>query len=128
MNSAEMEYAEEELTAEETEEDAEAALEKWLADPKNKKHVLGPGIKSAKNSQRPQYNLTHQELQAILNILPSLPEVEKRALLVDLERYEKALERKLYQDNFIKFVEKVWSGFISGRHHKIMAQIGRAHV
>ena len=122
MNNAEPEYAEEELTAEETEEDAEAALEKWLSDPKNKKHVLGPGIKSAKNSQRPQYNLTNQELQAILSILPSLPETEKRALLVDLERYEKALERKVYQDNFIKFVEKVWPGFISGRHHKIMAR------
>jgi len=122
MNNVETEYAEEELTAEETKEDAEAALEKWLSDPKNKKHVLGPGIKSAKNSQRPQYNLTHQELQAILSILPSLPETEKRALLVDLERYEKALERKSYQDNFIKFVEKVWPGFILGRHHKIMAR------
>jgi predicted phage terminase large subunit-like protein len=30
-------------------------------------------------------------------------------------------KREVAQDKFIKFVEKVWPTFISGRHHKIMA-------
>ena len=73
-------------------------------------------------SRHPQYNLTPEELQAILSILPTLPEAEKRSLLIDLERYERAIERETYQNDFLKFVEKVWTGFIGGRHHKIMAR------
>jgi len=73
-------------------------------------------------STRAQYNLTLQELQALLTALPSLPESAKRSLLVDLERYEKAMDRESYARDFLKFVMKMWPGFIGGRHHKIMAR------
>jgi predicted phage terminase large subunit-like protein len=74
------------------------------------------------NTQKPDYNLSPQELQAILKLLPSLPESDKRDLLIELERYEKAVETEKCQNEFIPFVQRMWPGFISGRHHKIMAR------
>ena len=73
-------------------------------------------------TQKPNYNLNPAELQAILKILPTLPEADKRDLLIELERYERAVEKQKSQDEFIPFVQRMWPGFISGRHHKIMAR------
>ena len=73
-------------------------------------------------TQKPNYNLNPAELQAILKILPTLPEADKRDLLIELERYERAVEKQKIQDEFIPFVQRMWPGFISGRHHKIMAR------
>ena len=42
-------------------------------------------------------------------------------LEAQLIKLEKLKEREISQERFIKFVEKVWPTFISGRHHKIMA-------
>jgi len=66
--------------------------------------------------------LNSQELQAILALLPTLPEADMRSLLLDLERYEQAVEREKAQIDFLVFVQRMWPGFISGRHHKIMAR------
>ena len=71
---------------------------------------------------KPDYNLNSQELQAILSLLPTLPEAEMRSLLLDLERYEQAVEREKAHEDFLVFVKRMWPGFISGRHHKIMAK------
>ena len=71
---------------------------------------------------KPNYNLSPQELEAILQILPTLDEADKRALLLDLERYEKAVAREEAQNDFLTFVQHMWPEFISGRHHKIMAK------
>lgn len=70
---------------------------------------------------RPNYNLSEAELEAVLNLLPTLSDSDKRELLLELERYERAVERERAQTNFIDFVQRMWPGFISGRHHKIMA-------
>lgn len=66
--------------------------------------------------------LTTQELQAALVLLPTLPDAEKRDLLIKLEMHEKITEIENAQNNFIDFVYAVWPGFINGPHHKRMAQ------
>jgi predicted phage terminase large subunit-like protein len=45
-----------------------------------------------------------------------------RTLEAQLIRLEKLKDRELSQQKFIKFVEKVWPSFISGAHHKRMAE------
>ena len=70
---------------------------------------------------RTTYNLTQNELEAVLTLLPTLADADKRELLVELERYEKAVEREMAQTSFLTFVQRMWPEFISGRHHKIMA-------
>jgi predicted phage terminase large subunit-like protein len=50
-----------------------------------------------------------------------LSESDMRVLEAQLTKLEKLKERELAQTKFIKFVEKVWPTFISGAHHKRMA-------
>ena len=51
-----------------------------------------------------------------------LSESDLRVLEAQLTKLEKLKERELAQTRFIKFVEKVWPTFISGAHHKRMAE------
>jgi len=51
-----------------------------------------------------------------------LSESDMRVLEAQLIKLEKLKERELAQTKFIKFVEKVWPTFISGAHHKRMAE------
>ena len=60
-------------------------------------------------------------LRDIPSVLGKLSDSDLRVLEAQLTKLEKLKERDLCQDKFIKFVEKVWPTFISGRHHKIMA-------
>jgi len=62
------------------------------------------------------------EFKVLLAQLDKLPDSQKMIILQDLERREQMLEKKLAQDTFMGFVNKVWPEFISGRHHKIMAK------
>ncbi len=66
-------------------------------------------------------NLDEQTLQDLLAVLPSLPEEEKRTLLHDLQRLEEVKSREQCREEFIPFVQRMWPGFISGRHHKTSA-------
>ena len=50
-----------------------------------------------------------------------LTESDLRTIEAQLIRLEKLKDRELCQQKFIKFVEKVWPTFISGAHHKRMA-------
>jgi predicted phage terminase large subunit-like protein len=50
-----------------------------------------------------------------------LSETDLRVLEAQLTKLEKLKEKELCQTKFIKFVEKVWPVFISGAHHKRMA-------
>ena len=65
---------------------------------------------------------TLQELNALLKILPTLPEVEKRKVYQQLETYERIYDREKARINFMEFVKKVWPSFIAGRHHTKMAR------
>ena len=67
-------------------------------------------------------DLDEQTLQDLLAVLPSLPEEEKQTLLHDLQRLEELKNREAAQKEFLPFVKRMWPGFISGRHHKIMAR------
>jgi len=60
-------------------------------------------------------------LSDIPKILPHLNEKDRVALLGMLDKLEEMKERKAAQEKFLKFVEKVWPSFISGRHHAKMA-------
>jgi hypothetical protein len=51
-----------------------------------------------------------------------LSESDLRVLEAQLTKLEKLKDRELSQTKFIKFVEKVWPTFISGAHHKRMAE------
>lgn len=50
-----------------------------------------------------------------------LSESDLRVLETQLTHLEKLKNRELVQQRFIKYVEKVWPTFISGAHHKRMA-------
>jgi predicted phage terminase large subunit-like protein len=50
-----------------------------------------------------------------------LSDSDLRVLEAQLIKLEKLKDRELCQEKFIKFVERVWPTFISGAHHKRMA-------
>ena len=50
-----------------------------------------------------------------------MSEADLRVLEASLVKLEKLKDRELCQEKFIKFVERVWPTFISGAHHKRMA-------
>jgi len=64
-------------------------------------------------------------LRDIPLVLDKLSETDLRVLeaqlMAQLIKLEKLKQKELAQEKFIKFVERVWPTFISGRHHKIMA-------
>jgi predicted phage terminase large subunit-like protein len=62
-------------------------------------------------------------LKDILTLVKSgkMSEGDLRILEAQLIRLEKLREQELAQQKFIKFVERVWPTFISGAHHKRMA-------
>ena len=51
-----------------------------------------------------------------------LSDTDLRVLERQLTHLEKLKQREQAQNRFIKFVERVWPTFISGRHHKRMAE------
>ena len=51
-----------------------------------------------------------------------MSEADLRVLEASLIKLEKLKDRELCQEKFIKFVERVWPTFISGAHHKRMAE------
>jgi predicted phage terminase large subunit-like protein len=65
---------------------------------------------------------TLSELKSLLQILPQLPDGEKRKVYQQLEAYERMQEQEKARKNFMEFVRKVWPTFIAGRHHARMAR------
>lgn len=65
--------------------------------------------------------LDEVSLRDIPLVLDKLSETDLRVLEAQLVKLEKLKQKELCQEKFIKFVERVWPTFISGRHHKIMA-------
>ena len=66
-------------------------------------------------------SLTVKEIETVMKS-GKLSQADLRVLDAQLIKLEKLKERELCQDKFIKFVEKVWPTFISGAHHKRMAE------
>jgi len=66
-------------------------------------------------------SLTLKDIEAAIST-GKLSESDLRVLEAQLVKLEKLKDRELCQDKFIKFVERVWPTFISGAHHKRMAE------
>ena len=60
-------------------------------------------------------------LKDIPKILDKMSEADMRVLDRQLEHLERLKEQRLAQNKFLKFTQKVWPTFISGRHHARMA-------
>ena len=60
--------------------------------------------------------------KSILSKVGNLSESQKAEILVLLQELEKAKSREKCHDSFMDFVGEVWSAFIHGRHHEIMAE------
>ena len=58
----------------------------------------------------------------ILNQVKNLDSDSKLELLDLLEELESAKKREESQQNFLSFVGEMWSAFIHGKHHEIMAE------
>lgn len=61
-------------------------------------------------------------LRDIEKALPMMSETDMRVLERQLIHLEKFKEREISQQRFLKFTQKVWPTFISGRHHARMAE------
>jgi len=66
-------------------------------------------------------SLTLKDIESAINT-GKLSDADLRVLEAQLVKLEKLKDRELCQEKFIKFVEKVWPTFISGAHHKRMAE------
>jgi len=66
-------------------------------------------------------SLTIKEIEAAIKS-GKMSEADLRVLDASLIKLEKLKDRELCQEKFIKFVERVWPTFISGAHHKRMAE------
>ena len=60
--------------------------------------------------------------KSILSNLKNLSSDEKQELLSLLEQLDKAKAREKCHDDFMTFVGEMWSAFIHGKHHEIMAE------
>jgi hypothetical protein len=65
--------------------------------------------------------VTLKDLEVLINS-GKLSQSDLQTLEAQLVKLEKLKERELCQQRFIKFVEKAWPTFISGAHHKRMAE------
>ena len=54
-------------------------------------------------------------------LINKIPEEEKPEILRLLRALDEAKQRESAQENYLDFVKMMWPSFISGRHHKIMA-------
>lgn len=62
------------------------------------------------------------DLSSIVNQISLLPPEEQQRMFALLEQYTNSVEREKCQKSFMQFVNKMWPGFILGRHHKLMAE------
>ncbi len=53
--------------------------------------------------------------------ISSLPSDKKQEIIALLNELEEAKDKEQSKDNFLTFVKRMWPAFISGRHHKTMA-------
>jgi predicted phage terminase large subunit-like protein len=66
-------------------------------------------------------SLTLKEIEMAIST-GKLSDSDLRVLEAQLIKLERLKDRELCQEKFIKFVERVWPTFISGAHHKRMAE------
>ena len=67
--------------------------------------------------------LSPDDINALLDTLPTLPPEEQAALLADLEALEQQTSAQRCRDDFLAFCHKVYPGFKEGPHHRFMKPI-----
>lgn len=58
----------------------------------------------------------------LAELINRLPEGDRAGLLEMAQQYQDAVMRERGQNSFLDFVKVMWPGFISGRHHAVMAK------
>jgi predicted phage terminase large subunit-like protein len=61
-------------------------------------------------------------MDAIEQLMASLPLNQQEALFLQVSEYKEALEREKAQKSFMAYVKMMWPGFVHGRHHAVMAK------
>ena len=61
-------------------------------------------------------------LEEIASAIEKLPAHEQKEFMDMLAQYEQSVTREKAQTDFMAYVHEMWPGFISGRHHKVMAK------
>lgn len=61
-------------------------------------------------------------LEDIASAIEKLPAHEQKEFMDMLAQYEQSVTRERAQTDFMAYVHEMWPGFISGRHHKVMAK------
>jgi predicted phage terminase large subunit-like protein len=60
-------------------------------------------------------------LEEIADLISKLPVHEQEGFFGMLSDYEVSIKRETAQRDFMAYVHEMWPGFVSGRHHKVMA-------
>jgi predicted phage terminase large subunit-like protein len=61
-------------------------------------------------------------LEEIADLISKLPVHEQEGFFGMLSDYEASIKRETAQRDFMAYVHEMWPGFVSGRHHKVMAK------
>ena len=61
-------------------------------------------------------------LEEMAAAIEKLPAHEQKEFMDMLAQYEQSVTREKAQTDFMAYVHEMWPGFISGRHHKVMAK------
>ncbi len=61
-------------------------------------------------------------LEEIADLISKLPVHEQEGFFGMLSDYEVSIKRETAQRDFMAYVHEMWPGFVSGRHHKVMAK------
>ena len=69
-----------------------------------------------------QKETVNLELKNLKGKISMLPLEQQKEMLKLLEEYETAKEKDSAKTDFLPFVRMMWSGFIGGPHHEIMAE------
>jgi len=61
-------------------------------------------------------------LSKLYDLISQLPDGEREGIIAMAMQYQDAISREKGKNSFLSFVKTMWPGFISGRHHAVMAK------
>lgn len=70
----------------------------------------------------PTMNLRPEELEALVQLIPTMTEYEQKALMKELDALEEVKIRNKAATNFVFFARMAYEGILIGHHHRIIAK------
>lgn len=67
--------------------------------------------------------LTQADVDRLRNVLPHLPDKEKRRVAELLKQYQTQMTQKMGRQSFLDFIKQVYPGYMVGPHHRKLAKI-----